>query len=115
MSVFADMAVVRSRDLVGRVFAIDEIYWRTGPEGPACTIELTLDNDDGPQVRWLPSSGVSRWLHNRKVECEEKGESLVDPDEWLTLDVINLYDGKIRYLIRPADFQLRHQRSKEVE
>lgn len=103
MSVFAELPVIRSRDLVGRDFAIDAIYWRTSPEGlPACTMELTLDDSDGPQVRWLPSSGINRWLYNRKEECEERGEPLVDPDEWLTLDVVDLPDGKIRYLIRPA-------------
>lgn len=110
MSVFADMAVVRSRDLVGKVFAIDAIYWRTSPEGaPACTVELTLDDDDGPGVRWLPSSGVSRWLHNRKTECEEKGEPFVDPDEWLTLDMIDLPGGKVRYLLRPAELRDRRE------
>ena len=106
MSVFEELPVIRSRDLVGRDFAIDSLCWRTSPEGtPACTIELTLDDVDGPRARWLPSSGVCKWLWNRQRECDLKDTDLVDRDEWLTLESTVTDEGRIRYLLKPAEYR----------
>ena len=106
MSVFTENPVVRSRELVGRDFAIDHITWRNTSMGEvACTIDLTLDDIDGPQARWLPSSGVCKWLWNRERECREKGEELIDRNEWLTLESTLTPEGKVRYLLRPAEYK----------
>ena len=106
MSIFTENPIVRSRELVDRDFAIDHITWRKSPEGEnACTIDLTLDDTGGQQARWLPSSGVCKWLWNREIECREKGEELIDCNEWLTLESTLTNEGKIRYLLRPAEYR----------